>query len=206
MVRGHLQRGQRRRAATPTSARPPLRSMIEPAASTLSARRAAALRLRPAVLPPVVITSSTTTAVSPGCNVKPRRSRHFSCLRIALGEQESGAERARHFVADDQAAQGRRNHQVDSSRRILRNSSASMPAELLCGVPGAASTSAHCRYSGAVQPAGEPEMALQVGAGGTEQLQDVSACGVTGPIIQADITGFTCSGRMRPITLKLRKR
>src|SRR5271157_6394548 len=58
---------------TPTSARPPLRSMIDAAATTFTPA-ARSNSMTSCVLPPVVITSSTTTAVSPLPTVKPRRS------------------------------------------------------------------------------------------------------------------------------------
>src|ERR1700751_2882938 len=57
---------------TPTSERPPERSMIDAAPTT----RAPAARIAPMVSrvePPVVITSSTTRTFSPGRTVKPRR-------------------------------------------------------------------------------------------------------------------------------------
>ena len=60
------------------------------------------------VLPPVVTTSSTTTAVSPGGQEEPAPEGHLAG-RVPFGEQEAGAHRPRHLVADDQAAQGREN-------------------------------------------------------------------------------------------------
>ena len=64
------------------------------------------------VLPPVVTTSSITTAVSSGMDGKAAAENHFTGCGVAFGEQESGAQGSGDFVADDQASDGGRNHDV----------------------------------------------------------------------------------------------
>src|ERR1035437_1254838 len=128
---------------TPTAAAPPLRSIIEPAAST---RAPAARRdsTTSRVLPPVVMTSSTTTAVSPGCTVNPRRS---SILRVSGSRSvnRNGVPRARATswpiisppsAGDTTRATGSSTTERSSAARRRPRSSA---------IGGWRSTRAHCR-------------------------------------------------------------
>ena len=78
-----------------------------------------------------MITSSTTTAASPEPTVNPRRSDICFGGRVPFREKKTGTQRARHFVPDDQAAQGRRDHQVDlagagGSAQFLRQQAAQL--------------------------------------------------------------------------------
>ena len=72
---------------------------------------------------PVVNTSSTTSTRSPGDRLKPRRSVSAGAAR-SLREYRAHAERARHFVADDQAAQRRRQHDRRAADAFTRAASA----------------------------------------------------------------------------------
>ena len=93
------------------------------------------------VLPPVVTTSSTTTAVSPGSTEKPRR-RVILPGRVPLGEQEAGAHGPSHFMADDQAAQRRRDHYLAFRHTLAASSRPKRSASAGC-----CRTRAHWRYS-----------------------------------------------------------
>ena len=101
---------------TPRSASPPLRSMMDPAASTL-APRSRSMSQTSRVLPPVVITSSMTTAVSPGSTSKAAPQGHLAG-RVTFGERKSGPQCSSDFVADDQPANRRGNHGLDRNARV----------------------------------------------------------------------------------------
>lgn len=96
---GHISGGkistascQRATRGTPTSADPALRSTIDPAASTCApAFWATSTTSR--VLPPVVMTSSTTNTFWSGCNMKPRRK--VITLSASLSVKRNGTLSAR---------------------------------------------------------------------------------------------------------------
>ena len=94
------------RAANGTSSpvEPPPRS-TSAAAPTTSAPAARATSMVSRVDNPVVTTSSTTSTRSPGARWNPRRSSEPAVL--SLGKERPNAERPRHLVADDHAAQRR---------------------------------------------------------------------------------------------------
>ena len=75
---------------------------------------------------PVVKTSSTMTAGSPGSSRKPRRSANAPSCRST--KRNARRKRARRLVPDDQAAQGRRD---DDRRRERRTSRRELPARRL---------------------------------------------------------------------------
>ena len=156
----------------PTSAEPPLRSMMEPAAST-RAPAACSNSTTSRVLPPVVTTSSITTTLSPGWTEKPRRriirpsvprsvkmkrapkARATSCPMIkppTAGEATTftlAAGKKRQYLAGEVAAQG-------------------------LGVDGVLEHQGALQVLGAMQSAGEPEVPVEVGAGPFEEIQDAA--------------------------------
>src|ERR1035437_926850 len=128
---------------TPTAAAPPLRSIIEPAAST---RAPAARRdsTTSRVLPPVVMTSSTTTAVSPGCTVNPRRS---SILRVSgsrsVNRNGVPSARATSWPIISPPSAGDTTRATGSSRMVRISAAKRRPRSSAAG--GWRSTRAHCR-------------------------------------------------------------
>ena len=90
--------------------------------------------------PPVVSTSSTTSTRSVSASVKPRRSVSTPSCRSA--KMRAHAERAADLVADDDAAERRRQH---DGRRAGRASRSAMARPSASACAGCCSTSAHCR-------------------------------------------------------------
>ena len=156
---------------TPTSALPPLRSMMEPAASTRApAARSTSITSR--VLPPVVMTSSTTTAISPGSTVKPRR-RDILRVSGSRSVNRNGVPSARATSCPMiRSAQGGRNHEADFFACMMLAQFFGQQASEAFGGRRMAQHQRALQIFAAVQSAGEAEMALQVGAGGTEQIED----------------------------------
>ena len=97
--------------------------------------------------------------------------RHLLGGRVPLGENEARAHRPGYLVADDQAPQGGRDDQVRGAGHQRAQEVRQHPAQL-DGCRGMLQHQRALEVLGAVQSAGEPEMALEVGAGGSEQLQD----------------------------------
>ena len=97
--------------------------------------------------------------------------RHLSGGGIAFGEEKARSERARHLVADDEAAQGGGGDQVDFSGRQRAEFLGQQPPEPFRGGRMLQHQRA-LQVLGAVQAAGEAEVAFEVCAGGPEQLQD----------------------------------
>ncbi len=144
--------------------------MMEPAAST-RAPAAASRSTTSRVLPPVVTTSSITTAVVPGSTEKPRlRVIWPSASRSA--KTKRAAQGSRHFVSDNQAADGGRGHHIDrSSRPDLPDAVRKGPSQAF-RMGGMLQHQGALEVLGAVQAAGQPEMAAKIGAGLVEQCQD----------------------------------
>jgi hypothetical protein len=95
--------------------------------------------------------------------------RHLPGGGIAFGEEKTRSERARHLVADDEPAQGGGGDQVDSPRRQRAQLLGQQPAEPLRGRRMLQYQRA-LQVLGAVQAAGQAEVAFEVRAGGSEQL------------------------------------
>ena len=120
--------------------------MIDAAPTTVApAARATSIVSR--VDPPVVTTSSTTSTRSLGSKreTAPQAQRPV----LPLGEDRAHAERPADLLADDDAAERRRQHDVGTKRRARASASAAPQAS---ASRGCCSTSAHCRYPGLCSP------------------------------------------------------
>ena len=145
---------------------PPLRSTIAAAPTTVApAARATSIVSR--VEPPVVTTSSTTSTLSLGAQREATPQRQPAVL--PLGEDRAHAERARHLVADHDAAERR-----GEDRR--RAEPASAGAERVAERRRVARMLEHERalqVPGAVQTRRQTEVAFEQGAGLAEQMQEL---------------------------------
>ena len=136
-------------------------------APTTVAPAARATSIVSRVEPPVVTTSSTTSTLSSGLKREATPQRQPAVL--PLGEDRAHAERARHLVADDDAAERRREHdrravalergaeRFTERRRVARV----LEHERALQVPGA------------VQTRRQTEVAFEQGAGLAEQMQEL---------------------------------
>ena len=85
------------------------------------------------------------------------------------------AEGAGDFVSDDQSAHGGGDDDGWRFSRDFGEGGGEGPAERL-GVIGVGQDDGALEVSGAVETAGEAEMALEVSAGGLEQIEDFLIC------------------------------
>ena len=145
-------------AAGPSRAGSAPRSMIA-AAPTTCAPGASATRAVSRVEPPVVTTSSTTSTRSS------RRQREAAAQRqravLPLGEQRAHAERARDFLADDDAAERRRQH----DRRLQMPRALGERAPERVGELGILQHQRALQVAVAVQPRRQPEVPFEQRAG-----------------------------------------
>jgi len=97
---------------------------------------------------------------------------HLAGGGIALGEQEPGAQRARHFVSDDQTSQGGRHDGGDDLRSGNQPQLAGQPGAQALGVLGVLQNQSTLQILRAVQAAGQLEMSAEVGARLAENVED----------------------------------
>ena len=136
------------------------------AAPTTTAPAARATSIVSLVEPPVVTTSSTTSTFSPGSERESASERQLPVL--ALGEDGADAKRAADFLADDDAAQRRRQHR-------LRAEAAHAIRERRAERFGLARMLQHERalqVAGAVQSGRQAEVALEERARAAKAVED----------------------------------
>ena len=139
--------------------------MIAPAPTTV-APAAAAHAMVSRVDNPVVTTSSMTTTRSMGESVNPRRSVSAPSCRSA--KMAPDAKRARHFVADDQAAERRREHH----RRPQFAQGVAERAAKLLGMLRVLQDKGGLQVTAAMEPARQTEMSFEQGANGAKKVQN----------------------------------
>jgi len=101
---------------------------------------------------------------------------HFA-IGVAFGEEEADAEGTGDFVADDEAAEGGGDDEIygigaDEGFQLIGQGAAEG-----FGVPGMREHESGLKVGGAMESAGETEVALEVGAGLPEEVEDVGIGG-----------------------------